>query len=123
MSKKNSQISIPGRFLFGGLIVFEAVILFLIIYTWLGIVSEPTATEVSANVDVLSVLGKVALTVLLGWIGFLMCYYGWVIYFYNYNFGRSVQFWNVFTEKAKEYRENGLKTEKELYEELGAPIS
>jgi hypothetical protein len=82
---------------------------------------------------------KLALIVILAWMALLIAYYSWVIYFYNYNYGKSSQFWEKFVEKAaaadktaattaaatadkvdKSEKEE-YKSEAQLYEEMGAP--
>lgn len=134
----------PG-FLVLGLIVFELIIFFLILFIWLAIESKPSLEDLktietetinattknaetliaaiknATTINVVSILGKIALTIVLSWLGILMAYYGWIIYFYNYNFGRSQRFWENFTDRALALPPNGLKTENDLYEELGAP--
>src|SRR5690606_25174363 len=131
---------IPG-FLVMGLIVFELTILFLILYIWIFVESKPnledlkaldaatitattknaetliTAIKNAASINVVSILGKVALTIILSWLGILMAYYGWIIYFYNYNYGRSQQFWDNFSRQALALPDNGTKNEIDLYEE------
>jgi len=118
--KISNAFSIPG-FLVMGLIVFELTILFLILYIWIAVVSTPTEQEVKTSINVVSILGKVALTIVLSWLGILMAYYAWIIYFYNYNYGRSQKFWENFSQRALSLPPNGSKTENDLYEELGAP--
>src|SRR5690606_19325335 len=104
--KISNAFSIPG-FLVMGLIVFELTILFLIIYIWIAVESQPTSQEAMMSINVVSILGKVALTIILSWLGILMAYYGWIIYFYNYNYGRSQQFWENFSKQALALPANG----------------
>src|SRR5690554_744221 len=118
--KISNAFSIPGLLVMG-LIVFELTILFLIIYIWIAVESQPTSQEAMMSINVVSILGKVALTIILSWLGILMAYYRWIIYFYNYNYGRSQQFWENFSKQALALPANGPKNENDLYEELGAP--
>jgi hypothetical protein len=71
--------------------------------------------------EAMNVYDRIALSLLVVWIGIVICYLAWSTYFYNFNFARSAAFWKKFVAKAKEYEISGEKTEAELYEELAAP--
>jgi N-acetylmuramidase len=67
---------------------------------------------------------KLALIVILAWMALLIAYYSWQIYFYNYNYGKSSEFWKKFIEKAEaadKAEGEEYKSEAQLHEELGAP--
>jgi hypothetical protein len=70
----------------------------------------------------LNIYDQIALSLLVVWIGVVICYLAWSVYFYNFNFARSAKFWKKFEKKAKEYEESGEKTEAALYAELAAPM-
>src|SRR5690554_1781862 len=106
--KISNAFSIPG-FLVMGLIVFELTILFLIIYIWIAVESQPTSQEAMMSINVVSILGKVALTIILSWLGILMAYYGWIIYFYNYNYGRHSSFGRIFLNRLWHFPPMGLR--------------
>jgi len=74
-----------------------------------------------AGVNGLDVYDQVALSLILGWMSILIGYLGWGVYFYNFNYARSSEFWAKFVARAEECAKNGNKTENELYEEMGAP--
>jgi hypothetical protein len=86
-------------------------ILGLLIYRVLNV---PDAADMGG----ISIPEKLALIVILAWMALLIAYYSWQVYFYNYNYGKSSDFWKKFIQKS---RETGHKTEAQLYEELAAP--
>lgn len=69
----------------------------------------------------LDIYDQISLTILLAWMGVLSCYLAWGIYFYNFNFARSAEFWQRFRDKAIEYADRTDKTDTDVYEELEAP--
>jgi hypothetical protein len=70
------------------------------------------------NVQGIPVYEKLALIVILAWMALMIAYYGWQIYFYNYNYGKSSAFWKKFIQLAGE---NDRRTEAQLYKDLAAP--
>lgn len=88
-------------------------ILGLLIYRVLN-VPEAELSELRA----IPVYEKLALIVILAWIALIIAYYAWQIYFYNYNYGKSSEFWKKFIRMASEA---GRKSEAQLYKDLAAP--
>ncbi|MEX0968314.1 MAG: N-acetylmuramidase domain-containing protein [Bacteroidia bacterium] len=77
-------------------------------------------TELTSDLT-LNPFHKIALIIVLAWIAILLAYYGWAIYFYNLNFGRSDEFWSNFLKKQKEFSADPSKDVEAVYDLLHAP--